>query len=36
MDGLSMGIRHKDGQEAAVKLKDGAVFPLFSEMGTLR
>jgi hypothetical protein len=35
-DGLAMRIRHKDGQEVAVKPKDGAVFPLFSEMGTLR
>ena len=35
--GLAMRIRHKgDGQEVAVKPKEGAIFPLFSEMGTLR
>jgi hypothetical protein len=34
---LAMRVRHKsDGQEAAVQAKDGAIFPLFSEMGTLR
>jgi hypothetical protein len=32
-----MRVRHKvDGQEVAVQAKDGAIFPLFSEMGTLR
>jgi hypothetical protein len=36
MDGLAMSVRHRDGQEVAVKLKEGAIFPLFSEMGTLR
>jgi hypothetical protein len=34
---LAMRVRHKaDGQEASVQAKDGAVFPLFSETGTLR
>ena len=37
MSGLPMKIRHKvDGKEADVTLKEGAIFPLFSEMGTLR
>jgi len=34
---LAMRVRHKaDGQEVAVQVKDGGIFPLFSEMGTLR
>jgi len=37
LKGLPMRVRHRaDGQEAAVVLKEGAIFPLFSEMGTLR
>jgi hypothetical protein len=36
MDGLAMKIRHRDGQELAVRPTEGAIFPLFSEMGTLR
>jgi len=29
-------VRHADGKEATVTLKEGAIYPLFSEMGTLR
>jgi len=37
MSGLPMRIRHKvDGRDVAVTVKEGAIFPLFSEMGTLR
>jgi hypothetical protein len=35
--GLAARVRHKgDGQEVTVALKEGAIFPLFSELGTLR
>jgi hypothetical protein len=33
---VAMSVRHKDGQELAAQAKDGSIFPLFSEMGTLR
>ena len=36
LEGMQAKIRHSNGQEAAVTLKEGAIFPLFSEMGTLR
>ncbi|HKQ68597.1 MAG TPA: PDZ domain-containing protein [Polyangiaceae bacterium] len=35
MNGLAMKIR-RAGQESAITLKDGAIYPLFSEMGSLR
>ncbi len=36
-DGMAVRTRHRaDGQEVSVRLKDGAIFPLFSESGTLR
>jgi hypothetical protein len=34
--GLAMELRHANGQKAALELKEGPVYPLFSEMGTLR
>jgi hypothetical protein len=34
--GLPIKIRHNGGQEASMTLKEGAVFPLFSETGTVR
>jgi len=36
LEGMQAKIRHPNGQEATVTLKEGAIFPLFSEMGTLR
>jgi hypothetical protein len=36
LDGMQARVRHPNGQEATVTLKEGAIFPLFSEMGTLR
>jgi hypothetical protein len=36
LEGLPTKLRHPDGQEGAVTLKEGAIFPLFSEIGTLR
>jgi hypothetical protein len=36
MKGLAIKIRHPEGKEVALTLKEGAIFPLFSEMGTLR
>jgi hypothetical protein len=36
MDGLPIKIRHADGKEVNLTLKEGAIFPLFSEMGTFR
>jgi hypothetical protein len=36
LEGMPTKIRHPNGQEVVVTLKEGAIFPLFSEMGTLR
>jgi hypothetical protein len=36
LEGMPTKIRHENGQEIAVTLKEGAIFPLFSEIGTLR
>jgi len=36
MNGLAITIRHAGGAEQALTLKEGAIYPLFSEMGTLR
>jgi hypothetical protein len=36
LEGMQTKIRHPNGQEATVSLKEGAIFPLFSELGTLR
>ena len=31
-----MKVRHRGGEELAVTLKDGPIYPLFAEIGTLR
>jgi PDZ domain-containing protein len=36
MNGLALTIRRPGGEEQALTLKEGAIYPLFSEMGTLR
>jgi hypothetical protein len=36
LTGLNMRVRHKDGTEIALALKEGAIFPLFSEDRALR
>jgi hypothetical protein len=36
LEGMPTKLRHPNGQEAVVTLKEGAIFPLFSEVGTLR
>jgi PDZ domain/C2 domain len=36
LEGMPARLRHANGQEVTVTLKEGAIFPLFSEMGTLR
>jgi hypothetical protein len=36
LEGMQAKVRHASGQEMTVTLKEGAIFPLFSEMGTLR
>jgi hypothetical protein len=36
LEGMQTKIRHSNGKEATVSLKEGAIFPLFSELGTLR
>jgi membrane-associated protease RseP (regulator of RpoE activity) len=36
LDGLTMTVQHPHGQEVALTLKEGAIYPLFSEIGQLR
>jgi len=36
MEGMPIRVRHPDGKEVSVTLKEGAIFPLFSETGNLR
>ena len=36
VEGLAMKVRHRGGEELAVTLKDGPIYPLFAEIGTLR
>ncbi|MCU0683633.1 MAG: PDZ domain-containing protein [Polyangiaceae bacterium] len=34
-EGVTLGIRRADGSNAEISLKEGAIYPLFSEVGTL-
>jgi hypothetical protein len=34
--GLAMELQHANGEKQSVQLKEGPIYPLFSEMGTLR
>jgi hypothetical protein len=36
LDGLAMTLQHPHGQSLSLSLKEGAIYPLFSEVGNLR
>jgi hypothetical protein len=36
LEGLAMTVQHPQGASVSVSLKEGAIYPLFSEIGTLR
>jgi hypothetical protein len=36
LSGLPIELRHKDGSQIKLDLKDGAIYPLYEEVGTLR
>ena len=35
VEGVTIELKHRDGQSATVPLKEGAIYPLFSEVGSL-
>jgi PDZ domain/C2 domain len=36
LEGLPIKLRHKDGSEITLEIKDGAIYPLYEEVGTIR